>query len=184
MNITTKRLVKISLVAAIYVVMTLAVAPLSYGPVQFRISEILNLLAFIHPAYGVAVTLGCFIANWFTPNLPVLDLVFGTLATALTVFFISKSKNLVVASLYPTIFNAIIVAWIIVASITGDMLFFVNNIAVAESDFAAGTANKIFLMYALSVGVGEFVVCTVLGVPLAKYLQSKQANFIQMLKDI
>ncbi len=184
MNFTTKRLVKLSLVAAIYVVMTLAIAPLSYGPIQFRISEVLNLLAFIHPVYGVAVTLGCFIANWFTPNLPVLDLVFGTLATAISVFLISKSKNLVIASLYPTIINAIIVGWIIVASITGDMMFFIDNISIVESDFAEGTANKIFLMYALSVGIGEFAACTVIGVPFFKYLQSKQKNFVQMLKDI
>ncbi len=184
MKISTKRLVTLSLVAAIYVVATLAIAPLSYGPVQFRISEVLNLLAFIHPAYGIAVTLGCFIANWFTPNLPVLDLIFGTLATALSVLCISKSKTLIVASIFPTIINAIIVGWIITASITGDMLFFVHNPLIAESDFSSGSSIKIFLMYALSVGIGEFVVCTIIGVPLVKYLLNKQKAFVQMLKDI
>lgn len=184
MQITTKRLIKLSLVSAIYVVMTLLIAPLSYGPLQFRISEVLNLLAFIHPAYGVAVTLGCFIANWFTPNLPVLDLVFGTLATALSVFLISKSKNLVIASLYPTIINAIVVGWIITASISGDMFFFLNNTVIAESDFAENSANMIFIMYALSVGFGEFVVVTLIGVPFINYLIKKQPSFIEMLKDI
>ncbi len=184
MKITTKRLVSLSLVAAIYVVSTLAIAPLSYGPVQFRISEILNLLAFINPVYGIAVTLGCFIANLFTMN--IFDIVFGTLATAISVFFIGKSKNLILASFYPTIFNAIIVGWVIVgAYITGDMLFFLNNPEVVdEVTLTTTSANVTYIMTALSVGAGEFAVCTVLGVPLVKYLQSKQQALYQMLKDI
>ncbi len=184
MNISTKRLVTLSLVAAIYVVATLAIAPLSYGPVQFRISELLNLLAFINPVYGIAVTLGCFIANLFTMN--IFDIVFGTFATALSVCLIGKSKNLFVASLYPTIINAIIVGWVIVgAYITGDMLFFIHNPAVIDDATSTTTsANVTYLLTALSVGAGEFVVCTILGVPLFKFLQTKQQAFVQMLKDI
>ncbi len=184
MKISTKRLVSLSLVAAIYAVATLAIAPLSYGPVQFRISEVLNLLAFINPIYGIAVTLGCFIANLFTMN--IFDIVFGTLATAISVFFIGKSRNLFVASLYPTIFNAIIVGWVIVgAYITGDMLFFINNPAVVDEATASSTSAYVtYFLTALSVGAGEFVVCTVLGVPLFKYLQTKQQALYQMLKDI
>ncbi len=184
MKISTKRLVTLSLVTAIYVVLTLAIAPLSYGPVQFRLSEVLNLLAFINPVYGIAVTLGCLIANLFTMN--IFDIVFGTLATALSVFLIGKSKNLIVASLYPTILNAIIVGWVIVgAYITGDMLFFLNNPDVVdETTLSTTTANLTYLFTALSVGAGEFAVCTVIGVPLIKYLQTKQQALYQMLKDI
>ncbi len=184
MNFTTKRLVTLSLVAAIYVVMTLAIAPLSYGPVQFRISEILNLLAFINPAYGIAVTLGCFIANLFTMN--IFDIIFGTLATALSVFLIGKSKNIVIASLYPVVINAIIIGWVIVgAYITGDMLFFINNPeTIDEATGQAISANMMYIYTALSVGAGELGVVTILGVPLFKYLQTKQASFYKMLSEI
>ena len=37
-------LVKAGLVAALYIVLTLLVAPVAFGPVQFRISEGLNYL--------------------------------------------------------------------------------------------------------------------------------------------
>ncbi len=184
MNISTKRLVTLSLVTAIYVVATLAIAPLSYGPIQFRISEILNLLAFFNPIYGIAITLGCFIANLATMN--IFDIVFGTLATALSVFFIGKSKNIIIASFYPTVFNAIIVGWVIVgAYITGDMLFFINNPTVIdEATLSTSTANMTYLFTMFTVGLGEFVICTVLGVPLVKYLLNKQKSLVQMIKEI
>ncbi len=181
---TTKKLVTISVVAAIYVVMTLAVAPLAYGPFQFRISEILNLLAFYNPIFGIAVTLGCFIANMLTPNLPILDLIFGTFATGLSVFLISKSNKLFIASLFPTILNAIIIAWVIVASMTGDMLFFMHGLTVADSGLSTNNANLVYLFFALTVGLGEFVVVTVIGVPFFNYLQKHQSAFVQMLKEI
>ncbi len=184
MKISTKRLVTLSLVAAIYVVATLAIAPLSYGPVQFRISEVLNLLAFINPIYGIGVTLGCFIANIFSPMSTQLDIIFGTLATALTVFCIGKTKNIIIASLYPTIFNAIIVAWIITASMTGDMTFFMSNPDVISEGNSLGAANLFYISTAASVAIGEFVVVTIIGVPFIKFLQTKQKVFYQMLRDI
>lgn len=184
MKITTRRLVTIAMVAGIYVVLTLAVAPFSYGVVQFRISEVLNLLAFFNPIFGVAVTLGCFLANIFTPNLPLLDMVFGTLATAISVLLISKSKNLIVASIFPTIVNGIIIGWVITASVTGDLFFFTSNALIIDSDFAENSANMIYILYGLSVAFGEFVVCTVIGVPLFNYLQKKQSHFIKLLKDL
>ncbi len=184
MKISTRRLVTLSLVAAIYVVATLAIAPLSYGPVQFRISEVLNLLAFINPIYGVGVTLGCFIANIFSPMSTQLDIIFGTLATALSVFFIGKTKNIVIASLYPTVFNAIIVAWIITASMTGDMTFFLSNPEVLSDGTSLGAANIFYITTAASVAIGEFVVVTIIGVPFVRFLQAKQQAFYQMLRDI
>ena len=45
--VNTKFLVSTALIAAIYVVMTLAIAPLSFGMIQIRISEVLMLMAFI-----------------------------------------------------------------------------------------------------------------------------------------
>ena len=41
-NDLTKKLTRTAIIAAIYAVITVAIAPLSYMGVQFRISEILN----------------------------------------------------------------------------------------------------------------------------------------------
>ena len=58
-----KKIVITGLVAAIYAALTLVIAPLSFGPIQFRISEIMVLLAFINPIYILGLTLGCLLAN-------------------------------------------------------------------------------------------------------------------------
>lgn len=48
-NDMTKRLTRTAIIAAIYAVVTIAIAPFSYGNIQFRISEILVLLAVFDP---------------------------------------------------------------------------------------------------------------------------------------
>lgn len=52
---------------ALYVVLTLALAPLSYGPLQFRVSEMIKPLALFHPAFAIAFAMGNGIANLFSP---------------------------------------------------------------------------------------------------------------------
>ena len=75
----TKRLVRAAMVAAIYVVLCLVLAPFSYGAVQVRLAEMLCLLPVFGAEYIVAVTLGCFLANLLGSTL--VDVVFGTAAT-------------------------------------------------------------------------------------------------------
>ncbi|EOR20617.1 hypothetical protein A500_16190 [Clostridium sartagoforme AAU1] len=153
----TKKLVKAALVAAIYAALTIVLAPISYGPVQFRLSEVLVLLAFIDPFYIVGLTIGCLLAN-ILGGLGIMDIIFGTLATFLSVSAISltakyiKSKklSLIIASLWPTIFNGVIIGW---------MLNYVLGVPL--------------VLTMLQVGIGEFVVVTVVGVPVFKLIQNK-----------
>ena len=80
----TKRLVRAAMVAAIYVVLCLVLAPFSYGAVQVRLAEMLCLLPVFGAEYIVAVTLGCFLANLLGSTL--VDVVFGTAATLVATF--------------------------------------------------------------------------------------------------
>ncbi|MET3633381.1 putative membrane protein [Streptococcus porcorum] len=68
MKLSVKDLTQIAIVAALYVVLTVTppLNAISYGAYQFRVSEMLNFLAFYHRKYIIAVTLGCMIANFFT----------------------------------------------------------------------------------------------------------------------
>mgnify|MGYP003248758307 CR=1 FL=1 len=119
-NDLTKRLTRTAIIAAIYAVVTVAIAPLSYMGVQFRISEILVLLAVFDPLYIGGLTLGCLIANLLGPNGP-LDVILGTLATFISVYAIYLTgkivKNyrakLLIASIWPTLFNGLIIGWML-----------------------------------------------------------------------
>lgn len=154
MNLTQK-IVRTGLIAAIYVVITMAIAPLGYGPIQFRISEIMVLLAFIDPFYTVGLTLGCLIANIFG-GLGLLDIVFGSLATFISCKGIELTKKyinkdtlaLIVASLCPVVVNGIVI---------GLMLAYIENIP--------------FYIPALQVALSEFIIVTIIGVPVFKVLK-------------
>lgn len=68
--------------AALYVLLALALAPISYGILQFRLSEVLVALPLLSSAAVPGVFLGCLIANVLNPqNLGLVDIFGGSLAT-------------------------------------------------------------------------------------------------------
>ncbi|EEH97876.1 MULTISPECIES: QueT transporter family protein [Clostridium] len=160
----TRKLVKAALVAAIYAALTMVLAPISYGPVQFRLSEVLVLLAFVDPFYIVGLTVGCLLAN-ILGGLGPMDIVFGTLATFLSVSAISltakyiksKTVSLIISSIWPTIFNGVIIGWML--------------------NYVIGAP---LILTMLQVGIGEFVVVTVIGVPVFKFIENKYKGRIAL----
>jgi uncharacterized membrane protein len=74
-------------VGALYVVLSLLVAPLAYGPIQFRLGEILKPLVITYPSTIPAFAIGVGIVNLFSPQagglelilMPIVNLVGGTL---------------------------------------------------------------------------------------------------------
>ncbi len=109
MNNKIKNITRLSIVCAMYVVLTI-LNPFSYDTVQFRISEILIFLCFFRKDYSIALILGCFISNLFSP-LMMYDIIFGTLATALACICVMFSKKLIISAIYPILFNGILVSW-------------------------------------------------------------------------
>lgn len=104
----TKLLMITAMIAAIYTVLTVMIAPLSFGLVQVRFSEMLMLLAFIDRKYAPGLILGCFIANCFSP-FGMMDIVFGTSCTVAAMLFVTKfAKSLFGASLWVVFCNAFI----------------------------------------------------------------------------
>ena len=157
-KIDTKCIALYGMVAAVYVVLTIILAPYSFYGVQFRIAEALTLLCFYKKEYIIPLTLGCFIANFFSPlPVPALDIIFGTAATILALLLMMKCKNIILASLMPVIVNAIIVG--------------------AELKIQNGLP---FFLSALQVAIGEFVCVTVLGVIIFKVLE-KNKRFMALI---
>lgn len=120
----TKKLTRIGLVAAIYVVLTWILPMFSYGPIQFRISEILTLLAFYNPIYVLSITIGAFISNIISP-LGIIDMFVGALHSFLSVYAMTKTKNIYLASIFPALFSFIIAIEILIVS-DEKLSFFLN----------------------------------------------------------
>lgn len=149
-------LIKISLVATIYIVTTLVFSDISYGPIQARPSELLNFLAFIDPLYIIALTLGCAISNFYSFGL--IDVIVGSFATLLSTYLMYKSKNLFIASLWPVI-NCVFVA--------------------AELYFCF---NQPFLFNLVTIAIGEFFIMTIVGYPLFKNVVFRNRKFIEAIR--
>ncbi len=160
---SVRRLVRCAVIAAVYVVLCLVLAPFSYGAVQVRVAEALCLLPVFGAEYIIGVTLGCFLANLFGST--IIDVIFGTIATLLACLVTYRLRNLrlkglaIPASLPPVFFNAVIVG----IEIT---LFFTDYHVMSAPLWLLCLSNGI------SVGVGELVSCTVLGVALVKLIES------------
>lgn len=123
-------LTRLALVAAMYVALTLALPALSYNAIQCRFSEILVLLCFYRKDYSIALILGCFIANLFSP-FGWYDLVFGVAATAIAVLPMYYFKNVFLAALLPVISNGVLVG--IELNLTGEPLWFsMGTVALGE----------------------------------------------------
>src|SRR3712207_5731822 len=93
MNLSRQMLTRQAIVAALYAVLTWAIPALSYGPVQFRLSEVMTLLAFFNPQYVIGLTVGCAISNIIS-SLGMIDIVVGTFATFCAVTAMTKFKNI------------------------------------------------------------------------------------------
>ncbi len=135
---------RLALIAAMYVAMTLAVPALSYGAIQCRFSEILVLLCFYRKDYSIALILGCFIANLFSP-LGWYDLVFGVAATALAVLPMYYTKNIFLAALLPVVTNGVLVG--IELSLIGEPLWFSMG-TVALGELAVMAAGAVIFKFA------------------------------------
>ncbi|MGO3731750.1 MAG: QueT transporter family protein [Vagococcus sp.] len=73
----TQTIIVNGLIAALYVVLTVVVAPISQGPIQFRISESLNHLVVFNKKLMWGVVGGVLVFNLFFSNGGLLDVFFG-----------------------------------------------------------------------------------------------------------
>ncbi|MEG0830703.1 MAG: QueT transporter family protein [Anaerovoracaceae bacterium] len=152
----TKHLIQAAVIAAIYAVLTIVLAPLSYGPMQIRISEALTILPFFTPAAIPGLFIGCFISNVLGPY-GIIDMVCGSLATLIAAFFSYKlAKRPILVPLPPVILNGVII---------GGMLY-----------YAYGVPMNLFVCMGW-VALGQAAACYIVGYPLMKLLSKYKGIF-------
>ena len=160
-NDKTVHLVRAAVIAAMYAALTYVAAlmGLAYGPVQFRISEVLTILPLFTFDAVPGLVIGCFLGNLMS-TVGSIDLIFGTAATliaALATYFLRKVtffRQPVLGALMPVISNGIIIAF--------ELTFFLPDV---EASLAVYAANAGW------VALGEAVICLGLGLPLAALIR-------------
>jgi len=143
--LTTRSLCMSAVIAALYAALTVLLAPISYGPIQCRISEALTLLPILLPQAIPGLFVGCLIANLMTGMLT--DILFGSLATLLAAVgtYLLRRKPLLAAAC-PVIANGVIVGLVLSLSANLPVALTMAEVAIGE---AAAVALGFLLLSAL-----------------------------------
>lgn len=148
---------RVAVVAALYAGITIALRPISYGPLfQVRVAEALTVLPFVSKPAVLGLFLGCLIANVFG-GLGLLDIGFGSLATLVAAYLTSVTRSPLLAPLPPVAVNAAVVGW------------YLSMIAGVPAWMTAGY-----------VALGQVISCYGLGLPLLRFLLSSP-SFLGLL---
>lgn len=166
MNPNLRKLTAAAIVGAAYAALTIALAPISYGAIQCRISEVLCILPYFLPFTAWGLFAGCLASNFITGN--IMDIVFGSLATLAAAWCTAaigrhgnpeRTGRCALACLMPVLWNGVVVGAVITKGYAGLDLF----------------ANfPVFALNAVQVAAGESVVLYVLGLPCMKVLPKKE----------
>ena len=160
----TRNITMVAVVAAIYAVITFAIQPVAFGPVQLRDSEGLNHLAAWNKRYILAVGLGVFIANLVSP-LGWIDWVFGTLGTLIMTGITYLLTRRVNSAVLKIIISSVVVATIGMAILAAEFTFAFS--IGASGAFPSGSKGGIlaqWVAYYITLVPGEIVSLIVGGV--------------------
>lgn len=150
----TQTFTRVAMIAAIYTVVSLVLAPISYGNIQVRIAEALTILPLLYRPSIYGLTLGCFLTNILGVFLGVnptgmLDAVVGTLATFLAAecTYALKERKVgnvpVLSLLMPILFNFVFVgAELAVLYFEGNLVL---GMLIMGAEVAAGEAISVVL---------------------------------------
>ena len=132
-----------AMIAAIYVVLCIAFAPISYGAIQVRVAEALTILPYFTPAAIPGLFIGCLIAN-FAGGSIMIDVIIGSLATLLGAIgtWLLRKKSRYLAPLPPILTNTLLVPYVL--------------------RYGYGEPLPIPVLMA-TVGIGEIAACGIMG---------------------
>ena len=166
------------MIAALYAAATLIcmllLQGLAWGPVQFRISEAICVVAVLTPAAIPGLTAGCIIANLAnmaisgTGALGLLDVVFGSTATLIGAVLCWKLRErpaLAIGCFVAA--NALIVPAYLPILLQG-LGFYTIPFTTISLD---GAYLPMYLFGVVATGIGEALVIYVLGLPLLEALK-------------
>ena len=156
---TTRNVVKIATIAALYAVFTIFLVPISYGPIQFRVSEFFKIFVLYNPWLSIGIGIGTFFANLASPYVGPLELIWMPL-TDIAGGVLAWKIFIILGNRFPT------VPMVIYAGTT--------SLAVSIMLYILGVGG--IVLVALSVFISEAIIL-IGGIPLAKFI-SQRVNLV------
>lgn len=161
MNKKVLFIVQAAIIAAIYTVVTILIAPYSYGIFQFRVSEALTILPAMLPSAIPGLFVGCLVSN-LVGGYGLIDMVFGSLTTLIAAVLSRKLRKYpYLVPLPPVILNAVIVGGYL------KFLYFQDVPLLASMGWVA---------------LGQVLACYALGYPLLLLLTKRFGEYFKELQ--
>jgi uncharacterized membrane protein len=128
----THSILRATMIAALYTSFTYALAPISYGPLQFRLSEALTVLPILYPEAIYGLFIGTLLANIFG-GLGIWDILGGSLATLIAACLTYRFRTNILAYLSPIVVNALIVGGYLSILYAMPFWFTILSILISEA---------------------------------------------------
>jgi uncharacterized membrane protein len=168
-KITTLMLARAGIIAGLYIVISLCLAPISSGPIQVRISEGLTILALIYPESIVELFIGCMLSNLITAC-AIYDVIFGSLITLISAIFsyfstkrIKKTPlKIFIGGLFPILLNSFLLPLI--------------------WQWCYGFGQYVYIVQVAFLLIGQTISVYAIGTPIyltVKRLKEKNVKFLQ-----
>ena len=128
----TMFIVRSAVIAALYAALTLALYPISFGAVQFRVSEALTLLPIVMPEAIPGLFLGCLVSNLIGSATP-WDIIFGSLATLIAaILTYATRRNKILAAFWPVLCNTVIVGLVLALTLDLPVFLTMGEVGLGE----------------------------------------------------
>ena len=138
----TQTIIFNGLLAALYIILTLVVAPIAQGPIQFRVSESLNHLVVFNKKMLWGVFGGVVMFNLFFSTGGMLDVLFGGGQTLLALLITAASEKWIKDVKWRMVLNTVVFSLSMV--LIAIMICLLSNQAIG-SVFFWGTYGSLFL---------------------------------------
>lgn len=143
-----------AVIAALYAVTTLLLYPISFGPVQCRVSEALTILPLFYAEAVPGLAIGCFIANCFSGMWT--DMVLGTAATVVAASVTYFCRKIYLGVTPPVLLNAFIVPVIFLLAGDASEPYWFNVLTVGAGEAVAVLIGGVALYFALLPAVKRY----------------------------
>ena len=155
-KVSAKSLCRAGVIAALYVVMSLLLYPLTFG-IQFRLSEALTVLPLFFAESIPALFIGCLIVNLFSAA-GIYDILIGSAATllaAICTYLAGRAINnkilkFLVGIIFPVVFNAFAVPLIFVLAGTNEYAYMLEVAIIGGEELGAVAVFGGILYFALA----------------------------------
>lgn len=128
----TMFIVRSAVIAALYAALTLALYPISFGAVQFRVSEALTLLPIVMPEAIPGLFVGCLVSNLIGSATP-WDIIFGSFATLIAaILTYATRRNKILAAFWPVLCNTVIVGLVLALTLDLPVFLTMGEVGLGE----------------------------------------------------